>query len=72
MLLGNETKGVAMAGHVVCKWKREMSRTQPSKSSERFLGNEAQNRKCISVNPNILFQHINDHFNNIVFVHRGL
>ena len=67
MFLGNETKGVAMSGHVVCKGKREMSRTQPSKSSEKFLGNRAQNRKCISVNPNVLLQHINKHFNDILF-----
>jgi hypothetical protein len=41
--LGIEIKGVAMAGHVVCKGKREMLRTEPTKRSERFLGNQAQN-----------------------------
>ena len=72
VLLGNEIKGVAMAGHVFCKGKREMSRTQPSKGSERFLGSQTQTHKCISLNPNMLFQHINNHFNNVVFVHSGL
>jgi len=71
-LLGNEIKGVAMDGHVICKGKREMSRTQPSKSSEMFLGNQAQNHNCISVNSNILFRHINNHFSNILFIHSGL
>ena len=37
-----------------------------------FLGKQAQNLKYISVNQNILFQHVNNHFNNVAFVHSGL